>query len=1038
MKFGHFFIDRPIFAGVLSILIVLIGGIAYFSLPVAQYPEVALPTITVTARYPGASAEVIADTVVAPLEQEINGVEEMAYIYSQATADGRAQITISFDLGTDLDRAQVQVQNRVNVALPRLPGEAQRLGVVTRKNSPDIMLVIHMRSPDGSRDPIYITNYALLQVRDRLARIRGVGEVRLVGAREYSMRIWLDPDKIAALNMSPQEVITALRGQNLQVAGGALGQPPVSGKQAFQINLNLHGRLTEPDGFANIIVRTGSDGRFTRLRDIARVELGASDYSTESFLEGKPAIAMLVSQRPGANALETAAEVKATMTELARSFPPGLEYTIVYNPTEYIQQSINSVYATIFEAIGLVVLVVLLFLHSWRAAIIPIVTIPVSIIGTFAVMAALGFSLNNLTLFGLVLAIGIVVDDAIVVVENVERNLRAGLSAREAARKTMTEVGGALISIALVLTAVFVPTAFLEGISGQFYRQFALTIAVATIISTFNSFTLSPALSALLLRSHKMIGDDAGKNLFRRFIQAFDRVFERCRDRYARVIVGPLKQAPSWGLLYVLLIGLTAFMFTRVPTGFIPEQDQGYLIVAYQLPSGASLQRTKAVVARAEKILKGTEGTTFAVSFAGFSGATRTNASNTAVSFIGLKPFNQRRGLTAGKITADIQRRLFAIQDAFIVVLSPPPIRGLGTAGGFKMMVQDRAGNGTRALSDATWALAMAANREAGLTRVFTPFDAKVPQLFVDVDRTRAEMLNVPVANIFSALQIYLGSSYVNDFNLFSRTYRVTAQADADYRLTEKDIASLKTPSQNGAMVQLGSVVQFRSRTGTDRFPRYNLFPAAEINGSFLPGVSSGEAIGKMEKLAQQVLPQGFDYEWTDIAYQEKKVGNLAYFIFPLSVLFVFLVLAANYESWSLPLAVILIVPMCLLSAVFGIFMRGMDNNILTQIGFMVLVGLAAKNAILIVEFARQLEDRGKDALSAAVEACRMRLRPILMTSFAFIFGVTPLLLATGAGAEMRQALGTAVFFGMLGVTLFGLLYTPVFYVLIRKYISRR
>lgn len=1035
MNIGHFFITRPIFACVLSIVVVIVGALSYFSLPVASYPEIAPPTIVVAANYPGATAKTIAETVAAPMEQEINGVEGMIYMYSQSTADGKMSLTITFKPGTNLDIAQVLVQNRVNIATPRLPDEVRRFGVVTTKSSPDILMVVHLLSPDKSRDQVYITNYSLLQVKDQLARLDGVGTINTFGGREYAMRVWLDPDRIAAIGLAPDDVITALRGQNVQVAGGALGAPPVNTNNAFQLNLTLLGRLTEPSQFENIIIQSTSGGRVTRLRDVARVELGASDYTTNSYLDGQPAVALVIAQRPGANALATSKAVLAKMAELSKSFPLGLKYDVVYNPTKFIEESSHEVVRTIFEAAILVMLVVILFLQTWRAAIIPIIAIPVSLIGTFAVMAAIGFSLNNLTLFGLVLAIGIVVDDAIVVVENVERNLRSGLTPREAAKRSMTEVGGALLSIMLVLCAVFVPTAFITGISGAFYRQFAITIAAATVISCFNSFTLSPALAALLLKPH---AQHEPRTLASRFFASFNRGFDRLAHRYAAIVAAMARAPWRWTIVYFGLIAFAIFMFGLVPSGFIPEQDKGYVIVAYQLPPGASLQRTDAVIKRAEAIIKQVPGTRFAVSFAGFSGSTRTNAPNAGATFVGLQPMDLRPGRHAPAIIHDLQMRLGAIQDAFIIVLNPPPVDGIGTAGGVQMMVQDRQGLGVQAINAGAWGLVGAASQSKGLVGVYSPYNAQTPQLYLDVDRTRAEILGVPVQNIFSTLEIYLGSSYVNDFNLFSRTYKVTAQADLPFRLKQDDIARLKAKSQSGDLVPLGSVVNFHSETGPDRFARYNLYPAAEVNASALPGISSGQVIATLEKLAGQTLPNGMSYEWTGLAYQQKIAGNTAVFIFPFCVLLVFLVLAANYESWSLPLVIILIVPMCLLSAILGVWVRGFDNNILTQVGFVVLVGLAAKNAILIVEFARELEAEGKSVIDAAIEAARLRLRPILMTSFAFILGVVPLAVATGAGFEMRQALGTAVFFGMLGVTLFGLLFTPLFYVLMRRITAKK
>jgi hydrophobe/amphiphile efflux-1 (HAE1) family protein len=1038
MKFSHVFIRRPIFAAVLAIFIVIVGALAYLRLPVAQFPEVAPPTVTVTASYPGANAQIVADTVATPIEQEINGVENMLYMSSQSTADGNVSITVTFELGTNLDLAQVLVQNRVAVAQPRLPAEVRQTGVVVKKNTPDILMVVHMLSPDNSYDQLYISNYALLQVRDVLARVKGVGDVRLFGIREYSMRAWLDPDKIASLGMTASEVVGALQAQNIQVAGGALGQPPMPTDQAFQQSLQLRGRLAKPEEFGEIVVKTGEGGRFTRLRDVARIELGGLDYTTNGYLDGKTAVVLLVSQTPGANALAVANSVKETMSEIAKGFPKGIEYRIVYNPTEFIQRSVDELIKTIYEAVALVVIVVLVFLQTWRATIIPVVAIPVSLIGTFFAMAAFGFSINNLTLFGLVLAVGIVVDDAIVVVENVERKLEEGLSPKDAAFATMNEVGVALISIALVLCAVFIPTAFLQGIVGQFYRQFALTIAVATVISAFNSLTLSPALCALVLRSREEKERTHRFDLSiltNWFFNGFNRIFRALEHVYSRFVALTLRVTPVMLVIYAGLIGTAAYLFVTVPKGFIPQQDQGYLVVSFSLPSGSSLSRTSDVIMKAQKEILATPGFAHTPAFAGFSGATRTNAPDVGAIFAVEAPFEERvkQGLTSTKLVNDLRKKLGQIKEANVFVIAPPSIRGIGTGGGFSMYIQDRRGRGLQTLTEATYELMNAANKTPGLQAVFTTFTANTPQVFVDVDRVRAQMLDVPLQNVFDTLRIYLGSAYVNDFNAFGRTYRVTAQADAQFRIDEAGISQLKVRSANGAMVPLGSLVTFREIAGPQRVPRYNLYPAIELQGTTAPGVSSGEGIQIMGDLAARTLPDGISYEWTDLTYQETHQGTPAIVIFALSVLFVYLALAAQYESWSLPLAIILIVPMCLLSAILGVWSHGSDVNILTQIGFVVLVGLAAKNAILIVEFAAQLETQGKDRFEAAIEACRLRLRPILMTSFAFTLGVLPLYIATGAGSEMRVALGTAVFYGMLGVTFFGLVFTPVFYVVIRK-----
>jgi len=1044
MKFSHFFIDRPIFAWVISIITVIVGGLAYFNLPVALYPEVAPPTIVVSANFPGAGPQVISDTVATPLEQEINGVENMLYMSSQSTSDGAMSITITFKLGTDLDEAQVLVQNRVALAEPRLPEEVRRIGVSTTKSSPDLLMVVHLQSPDDTYDQLYIANYAFLKVRDTLRRIDGVGQLQVFGGSEYNMRVWLDPERLSSLSMTPGDVVAALQEQNVQVAAGKIAQQPLEGESAFQYTVTTLGRLEDAEQFNEIVVKTGTDGRIVRLKDVARVELGALDYTSKSYLNGKPAVAILVFQRPGSNALETSRELIATMDGLAEDFPEGLDYDIVYNPTVVVEESIEAVQHTIFEAVALVILVVLVFLQGWRATIIPLLAIPVSLIGTFAVMSALGYSLNNLSLFGLVLAIGIVVDDAIVVVENIERNIEAGLSPRQAARRAMNEVGGAVIATSLVLVAVFVPTAFISGISGQFYQQFAITVAVSTVISSIVSLTLSPAMGAVLLKGENVRRDWFEKLinlLFGWFFRIFNKVFSGATTGYHAFVKFLVRKAAVALLMFALLIGLTGFMFSKVPTGFIPAQDQGYAIVAVQLPEAASLDRTDAVVKEVGELLGEIPGISGVVSFAGFNGATRASATNAGALFPvfdGFKDRAENGGPTAPELYAAIREKVAAIQEAFIVVVEPPPVRGLGTGGGFKMWIQDNNAAGPEALEAATRALAGAANEQPGLVQVYTPFASATPQYYAEVNRTKAKMLDVPLNNVFDTLQFYLGSVFVNEFNLFGRTYRVTAQADANFRDDPSDVSLLKTRNRKGGMVPLGSLVDMQEVVGSDRVTRYNLYPAAELNGSVLPGTSSGEALATMERLAAEVLPPGFTFEWTDIAYQQRAAGNTAVYIFPLCVLFVFLMLAAQYESWGLPFAVILIVPMCLLSAIVGVWLRGGDNNILVQIGFVVLVGLACKNAILIVEFAKQLEDEGRSRFEAATEAARLRLRPILMTSFAFILGVVPMVIAKGAGAEMRNALGTTVFAGMLGVTFFGLLLTPVFYSVIRRFARDR
>ncbi len=1038
MRFSHFFVDRPIFAGVISIIVTLVGFISFRALPVTEYPEIAPPTVVVSATFAGASAEVIGATVASPIEQEINGVDNMLYMVSQSTGNGALSISVVFKPGTNVDQAQVLVQNRVSVALPRLPEEVQRIGVTVRKSSPDLMLVIHLISPDGSLDQQYISNYATINIKDVITRIDGVGDTIVFGARDYSMRVWLDPAQVQSRGLTATDVVGALRAANVQVAAGAINQPPATSPGAFELAVQTLGRLSSPEQFNDIVVATDADGRVTRVRDIARVELGSQNYTTNAYLDNLVATAIGIYQRPGSNALSTSATVLATMDELARSFPSGMAYRVVYNTTDFVQQSVNEVIKTLFEAVVLVVLVIILFLQTWRAAMIPVIAIPVSLIGTFFVMTAFGFSLNNLTLFGLVLAIGIVVDDAIVVVENIERYLRQGMSPREAAHKTMDEVGGALVAIALVLCAVFIPAAFIAGISGSFYRQFALTITASTVISAMVSLTLSPALAALLLKPHG--GEErsgAWATLSRpvnAFFAGFNRLFERLSLGYGALTQRVLRVPALMLVIYAGLIGLTYFQFARTPSGFIPPLDRAYFIAAISLPPGASLARTDQVVRKASELLLMRPGVEHAVTFAGFDGATFTTAPNAGVIFVTLKPFEERvkAGLAAATILNDLRAQMQALREAFVLVIPPPSVPGIGTGGGFKMYIEDRAGRGPRALEQAVGTIIGPANQTPGLVQVFTLFNTATPQVYADIDRTKAEMLGVPITRFFDTLSTYMGSTFVNDFNILGRTYRVTAQADNPFRLSVRDVANLRTRSSSGDMVPLGSVATFQEITGPYRVPRYNLFPAAEVQGATLPGFSTGQAIAAMEKLVAANLPSGFGFEWTEIALQEKIAGNTATVAFSLAVVFVFLLLAAQYESVLLPLAVILIVPMCLFAAISGVLLRGMDNNILTQIGFVVLIGLAAKNAILIVEFARQAEEQGAGRRDAAVQAARTRLRPILMTSFAFVLGVVPLVLATGAGAEMRQALGTAVFYGMLGVTLFGLLFTPVFYVLVR------
>ena len=1035
MRLSHFFIDRPIFAAVVSIVFVILGGVSFSRLPVAQYPEIAPPIINVSGQYPGASAEVVASTVVTPMEQQINGVENMLYMYSNSTADGRFSIQVSFDLGTNLDIAQVQVQNRVAIAQPRLPADVRNIGVTVTKASPDLMMVVHLYSPDKSRDSLFISNYATLEVTDPLTRVDGVGSITVFGSRDYSMRVWLDPDRLQSLGLTATDVTNALQAQNIQVASGVLDQPPVTKPGAFQIAVQTLGRLADPDEFASIVVKQ-TPSAVVRLKDIANVELAALDYSSNSYLDHDPAVALAIFQRPGSNALATADGVRNLMAELSKRFPPGVKYGIFFNPTQFIRQSVDAVIETIGEATVLVVLVVIVFLQTWRAAIIPLVAIPVSLIGTFFFMAAFGYTLNNLSLFGLVLAIGIVVDDAIVVVENVERNIAAGLPPREAAKKSMDEVGSALIAIALVLCAVFVPSMFITGISGQFYRQFALTIAGATVISLIVSLTLSPAMCALLLKRHDPSHRDRWwERPIHGFFGLFNRGFNGVGAGVSWLATRTVRRATIMVVIYLVVIGFGLNQFRNTPVGFIPQVDGGYLIMVLQLPPGASLARTDEVQQRALDVALGVPGVAHGVNIVGFSGATFTNAPNAGAIFLVLDPFEKRaedRRQSARAIQAELNRRLSKLQDAFVVAVLPPPVRGIGTAGGFRMMIEDRAGRGPAALQQAAAAVTARAAKTAGVSQVFTLFENSTPQVYLNIDRTKAQLLGINVQDVFNALQVFIGSSYVNDFNLFGRTFRVTAQAREQDRRNVADVLKIRVRNANGDTVPLGSFTTVSDISGPYRVPRYNLYPAAEIDGAAAAGYSQGQAIASMDNLAAETLPDGFATEWTTLAFQQIRAGNTAMFAFVLAVVFVFLVLAAQYESLTLPLAVILIVPMCLVAAITGVILRGQDNNILTQVGFVVLIGLAAKNAILIVEFARQLEDQGRSRWQAAVEATRLRLRPILMTSFAFILGVTPLVWAIGAGAELRQALGTAVFFGMIGVTAFGLIFTPVFYVIAR------
>jgi multidrug efflux pump len=1047
MRFAHFFIDRPVFAGVIAIVMVIVGLIAMYTLPIAQYPEIAPPTVTVTATYPGANAQVVADTVSTPIETQINGVENMLYMSSQCGNNGSMRLTVTFKLGTNLDIAQVQVQNRVAMAEPQLPADVRALGITVRKASPDITLVVQLFSPDNRYDSLYISNFALLQVRDPLARLPGVGDITLFGQRDYSMRLWLDPQPMGVRGVTVGDVVQAVQEQNVQVAAGTVGGPPLPpGAADFQLTVNAQGRLTDPKQFADIIVKTGQSGQVVRVGDIARTELGAADYNLNAYTNGRPSVGIPIFQLPGSNAIETADAIYARMKEMraSASWPPGLEYTIPYDTTTFVRESLRDVVRTLFEALALVVLVVLVFLQNWRATLIPLLAIPVSLIGTCAVMKAMGFSLNTLSLFGMVLAIGIVVDDAIVVVENIERWLEKGLAPREAAYRAMDEVTGAVIAIAFGLSAVFVPVAFVSGITGQFYRQFALTIAISTLLSAFNSLTLSPALGALLLRPRHGRGDPPTRLLgllFGWFFRLFNRGLERTTSAYVFAERYVLRYSAVALLVYGGLLCLTYLAFRKVPTGFIPQQDLGYLLVNLQLPDAASLDRTDAVLQRMAKTARDLPGVhdTFAVT--GYSVLTGTNQSNVGTMFIILDPFEQRNGhpeLSGGAVLGRLSAAYSQVQEGYALVLPPPPVRGIGTAGGFRLQVQDLTGLRTpQELGAVTDDLLAAAQRDPQLTRLFSSFRPNVPQLYVNIDRTQLKTQNVRISDVFQTLQTLLGSLYINDFNFLGRTYRVIAQAEARSRVRASDITEFRTRNAAGQTVPLGAVITVRDTTGPDRINRYNLYRSAEINGVASPGISTGQAIAEMERLATNTLPPGYGYEWTELAFQERAAGNTALYIFPLCILFVFLTHSAEYESFALSTAIILIVPMCLLCGIAGVMLRHMDNNIFTQIGFVVLAGLSAKNAVLIVEFATQQQHQGKNAFDAALEAARLRLRPILMTSFAFILGVVPLVIATGAGAEMRHALGTVVFFGMLGVTFFGLVLTPVFYVVIRRLTGR-
>jgi len=1038
MNFSRFFVDRPIFASVISFLIFLSGLIAMFQLPISEYPEVVPPTVVVNAQFPGASPAIISETVATPLEEQINGVENMLYMSSLASTDGALNLTVTFKIGTDPDLAQQLVQNRVSQALTRLPEVTRQLGVTTAKSSPDLTMVVHLLSPQGRYDMLYLRNYATLNVKDALARIKGVGAVRLFGSGDYAMRIWLNPEKIAQLNMNPVEVVGAIRAQNIQVAAGVIGGPPYDKGVELQMPINAQGRLQTPEEFGDVIIKTEANGAVTRLKDVARITLDAQQYGLRSLLNNQSAVAIPIFAAPGANALQISRDVRATMAELKQTFPEDLDYSIVYDPTVFVQDSIKSVVHTLFEAVGLVVLVVIIFLQTWRASVIPLLAVPVSIIGTFAFMHTFGFSINVLSLFGLILAIGIVVDDAIVVVENVERNIERGLAPRDATLQAMKEVTGPIIATGLVLVGVFVPIAFISGLTGQFYKQFALTIAIATVISAFNSLTLSPALSALLLKGHHAPKDRLTRlldGLFGWFFARFNRFFSASSNCYSNGVGRVLGRKSVMMVLYAGLLGFTAYGFQIVPPGFVPAQDKQYLVSFAQLPQGATLERTEEVIRQMSDIALKEPGVESAVAFPGLSINGFVNSASAGIVFVTLKPFEERTTpeLSGFAIAASLQAKYGAVDKAFIAIFPPPPVQGMGTIGGFKLQVEDRMDRGYEALDNVMKAVQGRAWQTPELAGVFSSYNVNVPQLFADLDRTKVQQLGVPVADVFQSMQVYLGSMYVNDFNQFGRTYQVIAQADSEFRSRPEDISALQVRNNAGQMVSLGSVLNVKESFGPEIASRYNAYRSADLNGNAGPGYSSGQAQEAIVKILHETLPPGMSFEWTDLTYQQILAGNTTMLVFPLCILLVLLVLAAQYESVVMPLAVVLIVPMGILSALVGVHFAGGDNNIFTQISLFVLAGLACKNAILIVEFARELEHQGMPLVKAAIEASRLRLRPILMTSFAFIMGVLPLVVSTGAGSEMRQAIGIAVFSGMLGVTFFGIFFTPVFYVLLRK-----
>ena len=1038
MNISKFFVDRPIFAGVISLLIFIAGFLAMFQLPISEYPEVSPPSVVVSASYPGANPKVIAETVATPLEEQLAGTENMLYMSSQATTDGRLNLTVTFKIGSDVDLAQQMVQNRVSQALSRLPEVTRQAGVTVVKSSPDLTMVVHLISPDKSYDELYLRNYAVLNVKDELAKVAGVGQVRLFGSGDYAMRVWLNPEKIAEKGLTATDVVNAIREQNVQAAAGVIGGAPITNLVDIQLPVNAKGRLDNPEEFNDIIIRAGRNGEITRLKDVARVELGASEFSLGSMLDNQPAVAIPIFQSPGANAIQISDDVRATMAELKERFPEDVDFRVAYDPTVFVKSSINAVIKTLLEALALVVIVVIVFLQTWRASIIPLLAVPVSIVGTFALMSAFGFSINTLSLFGLVLSIGIVVDDAIVVVENVERNIEEGLSPLNATYKAMQEVSGPIIAISLTLIAVFVPIAFVSGLTGQFYKQFALTIAISTVISAINSLTLSPALAALLLKPHDAPKDRLTRGIdavFGRFFGWFNRSFKRASNSYSNQVGRLLGRKGLTVLVYGVLLAVTVGEFNAIPKGFVPAQDKQYLIAFAQLPDGATLKRTNAVIREMGEIGLAEAGVENAVQFPGLSINGFMNSSSAGIVFFALEDFDLRHGdeLSASAIAQRLQMKFAGIEEAFIAIFPPPPVQGLGTTGGFKLQIEDRAGLGYEALAEVVQQVQQKAWQRPELASVYSNYKINVPQLYADLDRTKAKQLGLNIKDIFDTMQIYLGSLYVNDFNQFGRTYQVIAQADAQYRNTPSDAMALKVRNVQGDMVPLGTVLSMEESYGPESATHYNGYLSADLNGNAAPGYSSGQAQDAITEILNETLPSGIEFEWTDLTYQEVLAGNTAIIILPLCLLLVFLVLAAQYESLALPVVVVLIVPLSILAALFGVWLTDGDNNIFTQVSLFVLAGLASKNAILIVEFARELEQRGMATFEAAVTASRMRLRPILMTSFAFIMGVLPMVFSTGAGSEMRSVMGIAVFSGMLGVTFFGLFFTPVFYVLLRK-----